>query len=170
MWPIFIMGEERERGRERGRERRRESTLQDHVIYNKMRIALCLPENFPVCWPPGPSSLGFSRESLAEDMWCYVAYVYHGGMCFPHRESTSWNFPAKIENSLLPIPSFDMMSKFPGLNHSCRRRYMNKLKKGEFVSLLGISEWEFYHQNQKFSSPWEYLSFDIKKSRVCLLL
>ena len=57
------------------------------------------------------------------------------GNVFFHRESTSWNFPAKIENSLLP--SFDMMSKFPGLNHSCRRRYMNKLKKGEFVSLLG---------------------------------
>ena len=29
---------------------------------------------------PGPSSLGFSRESPAGDMWCYVAYVYHGEM------------------------------------------------------------------------------------------
>ena len=47
--------------------------------------------------------------------------------CFPHRESMSWNFPAKIKNSLRPIPSFDMMSKFPGSDHSCRRRYVNKL-------------------------------------------
>ena len=27
---------------------------------------------------PGPSSLDFSRESPALDMWCYVAYVYNG--------------------------------------------------------------------------------------------
>ena len=51
---------EREREREIEREREgerdveRESTLQDHVIYNKMRIALgmCLPDNSLVCWPP----------------------------------------------------------------------------------------------------------------------
>ena len=53
MLPIFIMGEERERQRERERmrdrerergekETERESTLQDHVIHNKMRIALCV--------------------------------------------------------------------------------------------------------------------------------
>ena len=46
------------------------------------------------------------------------------GKVFPHRESTSWNFPAKIKNSLRPIPSFDMMSKFPGWDHSCKRRYV----------------------------------------------
>ena len=49
------------------------------------------------------------------------------GTCSPHGESTSWNFPAKIKNSLRPIPSFDMMSKFPGSDHSCRRRYVAKL-------------------------------------------
>ena len=40
-----------ERERERERRRERESTLQDHFISNKMRIALgmCLPDNFPVC-------------------------------------------------------------------------------------------------------------------------
>ena len=27
---------------------------------------------------PGPSSLDFSRESPAKDMWCYVGYVYNG--------------------------------------------------------------------------------------------
>ena len=31
-----------------------------------------------MCWPPGPSSFGFSRESPVGDMWCYVAYVYNG--------------------------------------------------------------------------------------------
>ena len=81
---IYAWIRERERKRERERERdgERESTLQDHVIYNKMRIALriCLPDNFPVCWPPGPSSLCFSRESPAGDMWCYVAYVYNGNL------------------------------------------------------------------------------------------
>ena len=42
---------ERERERERRRERDGESTLQDHIIYNEMRIALhtCLPDIFLVC-------------------------------------------------------------------------------------------------------------------------
>ena len=31
-----------------------------------------------MCWPSGPSSLGFSRESPAGDIWYYVAYVYNG--------------------------------------------------------------------------------------------
>ena len=26
----------------------------------------------------GPISLGFSRESPARDMWCFVGYVYNG--------------------------------------------------------------------------------------------
>ena len=43
----------------------------------------------------------------------------------------SWNFPAKIRNSVRPIPSFEMMSKFPGWDHSCRRRYVNKLFGGK---------------------------------------
>ena len=33
----------------RERDRERESTLQDHVIHNQLRIALCLPDNSPVC-------------------------------------------------------------------------------------------------------------------------
>ena len=45
------------------------------------------------------------------------------GNVYPHRESTSWNFLAKIKNSLRPIPSFDMMSKFPGWDHSCKRTW-----------------------------------------------
>ena len=53
------------------------------------------------------------------------------GNLFPHGESTSLNFPAKIKNSLRTIPSFDMMSKFPGSGHSCRRRYANKLYVGK---------------------------------------
>ena len=67
---------------------------------------------------PGPSSLDFSRESPAK----LVSLI---------GESMSWNFPAKIKNSLRPIPSFEMMSKFPGWDHSCRRRYVNKLFGGK---------------------------------------
>ena len=81
-----------------------------------MRIALltCLPDNFLVCWPP-VRALSVFHGNLPQKIW---------GTYFPHGESTSWNFPAKIRNCLRPIPSFDMMSKFPGSDHSCRRRYV----------------------------------------------
>ena len=71
-----------------------------------MRIALhtCLPDNFLVCWPT-VSALSVFHGNLPQEIW---------GTYFPHRESTSWNFPAKIWNSLRLIPSFDMVSKFPG--------------------------------------------------------
>ena len=84
-----------------------------------MRIALhtCLPDNFLVCWPP-VTALSVFHGNLPQKIW---------GTYFPHGESTSWNFPAKIRNSLRPIPSFDMMSKIPGSDHSCRRRYVAKL-------------------------------------------
>ena len=122
---MFIMGErerkrerEREGERERERERRREY-LAGSYYYNEMRIALhtCLPDNFLVCWPP-VSALSVFHGNLPQEIW---------GTYFPHRESTSWNFPAKIWNSLRLIPSFDMVSKFPGSDHSSRRRYVAKL-------------------------------------------
>ena len=166
MWPIFIMGEERERRRERAR--RRESTLQDHVIYNKMRIALWLPENFPVCWPPGPSSLGFSRESLAEDIWCYVAFVYHGEMFSFIGNQRVGIFSPK--SKILFYLALIWCQNFLDWTIPVGGDTWTSLKKGNSFPSWGISEWGFYHQNQKFSSPWEYLSFDIKKSRVCLLL
>ena len=50
---MFIIRERERAKRERESERERdgESTLQDHIIYNEMRIALhmCLPDNFLVC-------------------------------------------------------------------------------------------------------------------------
>ena len=49
----------------------------------------------------------------------------------------SWNFPAKMKYSLLPITSFEMASKIPGLIYSCRRSYVANLQKREFVSLMG---------------------------------
>ena len=103
------------RERERERERRREY-LAGSYYYNEMRIALhtCLPDNFLVCWPP-VSALSVFHGNLPQEIW---------GTYFPHRESTSWNFPAKIRNSLRLIPSFDMLSKFPGSDHSSRRRYV----------------------------------------------
>ena len=49
-----------------------------------------LPDNFPVCWPPA-QALSIFHGNLPQKIW---------GTCFPHRESMSWNFPAKIKNSL----------------------------------------------------------------------
>ena len=67
---MFIMGErEKERERKRERERNGESTLQDHII--TMRCELHYIRVYPTifsCVDPGHSSLGFSRESPAEDM------------------------------------------------------------------------------------------------------
>ena len=37
----ILMGGDREKETDRDGERERESTLQDHVIFNKMSIALC---------------------------------------------------------------------------------------------------------------------------------
>ena len=110
-------GRERERRRERERKReRRREYLAGSYYYNEMRIALhtCLPDNFLVCWPP-VSALSVFHGNLPQEIW---------GTYFPHRESTSWNFPAKIRNSLRLIPSFDMISKFPGSDPSSRRRYV----------------------------------------------
>ena len=87
---------EREREREREeRERERENTLQDHIIHNEMRTALhmCLPDNFFVCWHPA-TALSVFHGNVPQEIW---------GTFVPHRESTSWNFLAKIRNSLRPI-------------------------------------------------------------------
>ena len=46
-----------------------------------MLCAICrstFTRQFSRVLTPGPSSLDFSRESPAKDMWCYVAYVYNG--------------------------------------------------------------------------------------------
>ena len=46
-----------------------------------MLCAICrstFTRQFSRVMTPGPSSLDFSRESPAKDMWCYVAYVYNG--------------------------------------------------------------------------------------------
>ena len=131
-----------ERERERRRVRDGESTLQDHIIYNEMRIALhmCLPDNFQVCWPPA-TALSVFHGNLPQKICDTTSPMFIMGNLFsPHGESTSWNFPAKIKNSLRPIPSFDMMSKFPGWSHSRRRRYVNKLLAERRIMLTCSSE------------------------------
>ena len=116
--------------RERERERRKERSLQDHVIHNKMRIASCVyPTIFP-CVDPRPQLSRFFT-GISRRRYVVLLLMFIMGNIFPHRESTSWNFPAKIRNSLRPIFSFDMMSKFPGSDHSCRRRYVIKLFVGK---------------------------------------
>ena len=56
-----------------------------------------------------------------------MANLKKKGISFPHRESASWNFPAKIKNSLLPVNIFHLISKNPGLTFSPRRRYVDKI-------------------------------------------
>ena len=57
-------GEKREKREREERERRRDSTLQDHAIYNKMRIALCVyPTIFPWLTPWPQLSQFFTRIS-----------------------------------------------------------------------------------------------------------
>ena len=65
---------ERERKRERERERERESERETEYKNQAKNIT---PTIFPFV-DSGPISLGFSRESPARDMWCFVAYVYNG--------------------------------------------------------------------------------------------
>ena len=71
---LYLKWEKRER------ETERESSLPDHVIYKLQLDENCIvfTRQFSRVLTPGPSSLGFSRESPAGDMWCYVAYVYNG--------------------------------------------------------------------------------------------
>ena len=50
-----------------------------------MLCAICrstFTRQFSRVLTPDPSSLDFSRESPAKDMWCYVAYVYNGEFVF----------------------------------------------------------------------------------------
>ena len=54
------------------------------------------PTIFP-CVDPRPSSLDFSRESPAKDMWCYVAYVYNGELVSPIGNQWVGIFPPKSE-------------------------------------------------------------------------
>ena len=61
--------EEREREGEREREWERPNT--------KIRQKKITPTILPFV-DSGPISLGFSQESPARDMWCFVAYVYNG--------------------------------------------------------------------------------------------
>ena len=53
--------------------------------------------------------------------WSYLLTYLKKGICFPHRESASWNFPAKIKNSLLPENICHSISNNPGLTFSAGR-------------------------------------------------
>ena len=67
---------ERARARERERKRERERERERETEY-KNQAKKITPTIFPFV-DSGPISLGFSRESPARDMWCFVAYVYNG--------------------------------------------------------------------------------------------
>ena len=92
---------ERQRESEREREREREWGENERERERDRIQKSGIPREFSRLLTPVPVSLGFSGN-LPQDTWYCVAYVY---TCSPHGESTSWNFPAKIKNSLRPIPS-----------------------------------------------------------------
>ena len=81
---MFIMGK-RERERERKeRERRREYLAGSYYLqWDENCITYVFTGQFSRVLTPGHSSLGFSRESPAWDMWYYIAYVYNGELVFP---------------------------------------------------------------------------------------
>ena len=74
---IIINERERERESEREREKERESEWERERPNTNIRQKKITPTIFPFV-DSGPISLGFSRESPARDMWCFVAYVYSG--------------------------------------------------------------------------------------------
>ena len=118
---------ERERAREgeresaRARVSREERDRRDRL--SKIRQKKITPTIFPFV-DSVPSLSVFHGNLPQQIVRDTTSPMFIMGICSPHGESTSWNFPAKIKNSLRPIPSFDMMSKFPGSDHSCRRRYV----------------------------------------------
>ena len=65
-----------------------------------MLCAICrstFTRQFSRVLTPGPSSLDFSRESPAKDMWCYVAYVYNGELVSLIGNQWVGIFPPKSE-------------------------------------------------------------------------
>ena len=83
----------------------------------------------------------------------YVACVYNGEIVSLIGNQRVGIFPAKIRNSLQLIPTFDMMSKFPELNHSCRRRYVAKLFGGKKRIIIRMKKYRV----QGYVFPVEYL-------------
>ena len=74
----------REREREKERERRREYLAGSYYLqWDENCITYVFTRQFSRVLTPGHSSLGFSREIPAWDMWYYVAYVYNGELVFP---------------------------------------------------------------------------------------
>ena len=132
VYEYCIYNGRREREREGERERREERERDGErvpcsiMLFTKKweKIASCVyPTIFP-CVDPRPKLSRFFTGISRRRYVLLRRLCLSWGNVFPHRESTSWNFPAKIKNSLRPIPSFDMMSKFPGWDHSCKRRYV----------------------------------------------
>ena len=92
---MFIMGE-RERGGER--ERRREYLAGSYYLqWDENCITYVFTRQFSRVLTPGHSSLGFSRESPAGDMWYYVAYVYNGELISLIGNQRVGIFPPKSE-------------------------------------------------------------------------
>ena len=142
---------EREKERERVRERERDRILRFCIwMANRWRRgknqAKKFTRQFSRLLTPA-TSLSVFHGNLPQEICDTTSPIFIMGNYFPHRESTSWNFPAKIRNSLRPIPSFDMMSKFPGSDHSCRRRYVALLLSERRIIII-------IEKNKEISAFW----------------
>ena len=137
-----------------GRERERENTLQDHVMYNKMRIANTI----------------LLRILYGKLYLCYVAYVYNGELVSLIGNQRVGIFPPKSEILFYLSLAFTWCQNSLDWSIPVEGDTWPILKTGNLFPSWEISDWEFSHQNQIFSSPWEYLSFGIIKSRIGLLL
>ena len=95
---------EREKERERDREMERESERPNTTLHldgeSLTKRQKSGKQIYPTIFPfvdSCPVSFGFSRESPAKDMWCFVAYVYNGGLVSLIGNQRVGIFPPKSE-------------------------------------------------------------------------
>ena len=104
---------ERERERQRERERRREYLAGSYYLqWDESCITYVFTRQFSRVLTPGHSSLGFSRESPAGDMWYYVAYVYNGELISLIGNQRVGIFPPKSKILFYPLLALKWCRKF----------------------------------------------------------
>ena len=130
---------EKERKREREKERERVSERERERPNTKIRQKKITPTIFPFV-DSGPISLGFSRESPAADTWYYVAYVYNGELVSLIGNQRVGIFPPKSEILFVLSLALIWCRKFPGSDHSCRRRYVALLLSERRIIIIEKNE------------------------------
>ena len=117
-----------------------------------MLCAICrstFTRQFSRVLTPGPTSLDFSRESPAKDMWCYVAYVYNGELVSLIGNQRVGIFPPKSKILFHLSLALKWYQNFQDWAFPVGGDTWPLLKKGNLFPSWKISELEFSHQNQK---------------------